>query len=58
MWRKRGEHLNPKNVIRTVKHGGGNMLVWGCMSASGVGNLVFIDGKMDQHLYIDILKKI
>lgn len=30
--------------------------MWGCVSASGVGNLVFIDGKMDQHLYIDILK--
>jgi hypothetical protein len=26
------------------------------MNASGVGNLVFIDGIMDQYIYLDILK--
>jgi hypothetical protein len=26
------------------------------MSASGVGNLVFIDGIMDQYIYLDILR--
>ena len=32
-------------------------LFGGCMSAAGVGNLVFIDGSMDQHVYLYILKK-
>ena len=31
-------------------------MVWGCMAASGVGELVFIDGTMDQYVYLDILK--
>ncbi|GFT56098.1 transposable element Tcb2 transposase [Trichonephila clavipes] len=38
-----------------IKHGGGSVMVWGCMASNGVGNLVFIDGIMDHKLYIDIL---
>ncbi|GFX11175.1 transposable element Tcb1 transposase [Trichonephila clavipes] len=36
------------NHIKTVKYGGRSVLVWGCMSAGGVGELVFIDGIMDK----------
>lgn len=56
VWRREGEELNPKNTIKTVKHGGGGVMVWGCMSASGVGNLVFIENTMNQYVYLDILK--
>ena len=38
-----------------MKHGGGGVMVWGCMSAAGVGNLVFIDGIMDHRVYMTIL---
>ena len=31
-------------------------MVWGCFSSSGVGNLAFIDAKMDRFLYVDILE--
>lgn len=41
----------------TVKHGGGSVLVWGCMSATGVGSLHFIDEVMDHKVYINILKE-
>ncbi|KAH8419574.1 hypothetical protein KR222_006966, partial [Zaprionus bogoriensis] len=44
-------------TIKTVKHGGGNVMVWGCMAASGVGNLVFIDEKMDKTVFLNILKE-
>ncbi|KAJ8883233.1 hypothetical protein PR048_015073 [Dryococelus australis] len=30
------------------KYGGGEVMVWGCMAASGVGEVVFIDGTMDK----------
>ncbi|GFW10482.1 transposable element Tcb2 transposase [Trichonephila clavipes] len=40
----------------TVKHGGGSIMVWGCMAATGVGNLVIIDGIMNQYSYLNILK--
>ena len=41
----------------TVKHGGGNVMVWG-MSWKGVGKLTFIDEKMDASMYCEILKAI
>lgn len=31
-------------------------MVWGCMAASGVGELVFIDDKMDKYCYKNILQ--
>ncbi|GBO28127.1 hypothetical protein AVEN_18901-1 [Araneus ventricosus] len=35
-WRRKNEELNPENLVGTVKCGG--VLVWGCMSASGLDN--------------------
>ncbi|GFV69449.1 transposable element Tc1 transposase [Trichonephila clavipes] len=46
----------PKNTIKTAKFGGGSVLVWGSMSTEGVGELAFIDGIMDKHVYLGILK--
>lgn len=57
VWRKKGTALDPKNLKPTVKHGGGSVMVWGCMATSGVGKLVFIDGKMDQCVYKNILEQ-
>ena len=45
-----------KCLNATVKHGGDNIMVWGCMAASGVGKLAFIDQRMDQYLYKSILQ--
>lgn len=56
VWRASKQGLNPKYTIGTVKHGGGGLMVCGCMAANGVGNLEFINGTMDHILYINILK--
>ena len=32
-------------------------MIWGCISARGVGNIHFIDGTMDKYVYNDIQKK-
>ncbi|GFX24998.1 transposable element Tcb1 transposase [Trichonephila clavipes] len=56
IWREAGKALALKNTIKAVKFGGGSVLVWGCMSAGGVGELAFIDGIMDKHVYLGILK--
>ncbi|GFV90142.1 transposable element Tcb1 transposase [Trichonephila clavipes] len=55
VWRKPNTALDPKKLRPTVKHGGGSVMVCGCMASNGVGNLAFIDGIMDHKLYIDIL---
>lgn len=57
VWRKPNTELQKKNLAATVKHGGGGVIVWGCMSAAGVGELEFIDGIMDKRYYMDILKR-
>ncbi len=39
------------------KHGGGSVMVWGCMSAAGTGEPQFIKGTMNANMYCDILKQ-
>ncbi len=50
VWRMKDEY-NPKNTIPTVKHGGGNIMLWGCFSAKGTGRLICIEGRMDGAMY-------
>ena len=57
VWRKKGEAYKPKNTVPTVKHGGGNIMLWGCFSSSGTGNLVKVQGIMKKEDYIRILEK-
>ena len=57
VWRKKGEAYKPKNTVPTVKHGGGNIMLRGCFSSSGTGNLVKVQGIMKKEDYISILEK-
>ena len=41
---------------QTIKHGGGSMMIWGYMTAQGVGFMCKIDSIMDQYLYRSILE--
>ncbi|KAK9736930.1 hypothetical protein QE152_g11164 [Popillia japonica] len=44
VWGQPGQVLKQKFVTRTVKHGARAVIVGGCFSAEGMGNLVFING--------------
>ena len=53
VWRRPGEKYKDK----CVKHGGGNVMVWDCMSAAGVGELHFIEGNVNFNMYCEILQQ-
>jgi transposase len=55
-WIKDGQKLQPHQVNQTVKHGGGNIKIWGCMTAYGVGYMCQIHGTMTKELYQEILE--
>uniref|UniRef100_A0A8C7RAQ8 Tc1-like transposase DDE domain-containing protein n=1 Tax=Oncorhynchus mykiss TaxID=8022 RepID=A0A8C7RAQ8_ONCMY len=55
VWRKKKDEYNPKNIIPTVKHGGGNIILLGCFSAKGTRRLHHIEGRMDGAMYREIL---
>ncbi|KAI4888479.1 hypothetical protein NFI96_001823 [Prochilodus magdalenae] len=55
VWRKVNAELHPKNTIPTVKHGGGNIMLWGCFSAKGPGRLVRVHERMNGAMYCEIL---
>ncbi|KAG1135943.1 hypothetical protein G6F37_010979 [Rhizopus arrhizus] len=56
-WSLPGSPLQPHHAIPTVKHGGGSVMVWACMTSHGVGYICEIyDGRMTASDYIHILK--
>ncbi len=56
VWKQAGEGLINREVQGTVKFGGGNIMVWGCMGWEGVGHLAEVEGRMDANQYVDILE--
>ena len=56
--RPQNQELSPRYTLKTVKHVGGNVIVWGSFSWCGVGPLHRIRGTMDQHMYKEILEKV
>ncbi|EFN62869.1 Transposable element Tc1 transposase, partial [Camponotus floridanus] len=42
-------------IQKTVKYEGGNIMVWGCFTWSGIGNLTRIESIMMAEKYIDVL---
>ena len=43
MWRKKGFSHDPKQSSSSVKHGGGSVMAWACMAASGECLLIIDD---------------
>jgi hypothetical protein len=55
-WAATSKGLTDRTVLKTVMHGGGSIMVWGSMTAMGPGLISQIQGKMDQHVYCQILE--
>lgn len=56
VWRKPKSALQQKNIIPTVKFGKLSVMVWGCISSKGVGELRIFNERMTKEYYLDILK--
>ena len=56
-WFKPGQALDPHFIQKTIKHGAGNIMLWGCVMGQGMGRLHQIDGIMCSTDYVEILKK-
>lgn len=54
VWRRVGKETRRQCFKPKVKHKGANVMVWGCMSVSGVGRLRFIEGNMNDAYYGEI----
>ena len=54
-WRQADELWMVRGVQPTLRHGGGSIMIWGCMSANGVGYMCRINGGLDAELYVGIL---
>ena len=50
------EKMIPECLVPTIKHSGGSVMVWGCFSSAGVGDLVKIEGIMKKEQYKTILE--
>src|SRR5262249_61136747 len=57
VWKQTGKELIDREVQRTVKFGGGNIMVWGCMGWNGVGQLAEVEGRMNADQYVAILEE-
>ena len=56
IWKEREELLFDRTISPTVKHGGGNLMVWGCMEWNEVEKLIEVQGIMDKVQYCEILE--
>jgi DDE superfamily endonuclease/Transposase len=56
-WIRDGESLRDRQVKVTVKHGGGSIKVWGCMTAHGTGFMCKINENLTKDIYESILKE-
>ncbi|KAG1181460.1 hypothetical protein G6F35_015898 [Rhizopus arrhizus] len=55
-WIRSGGSLKSHHVKMTVKHGGGNIMLWSAITYAGVGWMCKINGNMDKTLYKEILE--
>lgn len=54
--RPKNKAFDSRYTKKTVKHGGGSIMIWGCFSSSGVGPIFWIKDKMCAVDYVEILK--
>ena len=57
VWRNDRIGMQARLINETLKHGGGSLIMWGCMQWEGTGFISQIEGGLDAKLYIEILEE-
>lgn len=57
VWKYPGEGIKNHHVHKTVKFGGGSIMIWGCMSWAGPGKIFQVQGRMNGEDYCNILQE-
>ena len=45
----------PSSFIPRLQKGGGSISLWGYMTSTGVGSLIFYDGRVNAHSYLQLI---
>ena len=53
VWRRRGERLDPHNVIQRDRYGGGSVMVWAGIYHNGKTELIIVDWNLTSQIYCD-----
>ena len=56
VWCRKEKRLSIDNVKAVKKFGGGNLMVWGCITSHGVGKILKISNRMNSKDYCDVLR--
>lgn len=56
-WIEDKENIPVRVVNQTVKHGGGSIMLWSCLTSKGLGALHNIQGRLNAKGYIGILEQ-
>lgn len=55
IWRKANEIMRLENLVPTINHGSGSVMVWGIMAGARLGKLVFTEGAMDKCIWTHVI---
>lgn len=55
MWCTTESLYDPNNIIGIKKFGGGNIMVWGCITYEGVGKIIKVSNKINSQEYCETL---
>jgi transposase len=55
-WVRDVENQERRTIKQTVKHGGGSLMIWGCMTVHGPGFMCKLEGTMVKETYKSILQ--
>ena len=55
VWRDNGDAMLPRNPVCLRRRSNVPVMVWGCVTVHGVGELVVVNGNINHQVYINVL---